>query len=170
MHHCRQLTGTPGILCPFNVPGRHLLRVTTSLLGFPDNSAGKESACSVGDLGSISGLRRSPGEGNSYPLPVSWPGEFHGLYSLRGRKELETIERLSLSFTSLWSEKAMCLNVSIKTHHAHIASQSQGHMLGKLSLFSPRNTIFDNRKYKKKIFFFNWLQFPFYFTPLGKAA
>ena len=122
MHHCRQLTGTPGILCPFNVPGRHLLRVTTSLLGFPDNSAGKESACSVGDLGSISGLRRSPGEGNSYPLPVSWPGEFHGLYSLRGRKELETIERLSLSFTSLWSEKAMCLNVSIKTHHAHIAS------------------------------------------------
>ena len=31
--------------------------------GFPHNSAGKESACNVGDLGSIPGLGRSPGEG-----------------------------------------------------------------------------------------------------------
>ena len=31
-------------------------------------SAGKESACNVGDLGLIPGLRRSPGEGNGYPL------------------------------------------------------------------------------------------------------
>ena len=38
---------------------------------FPRGSAGKESACSVGDLGSISGLGRSPGEGNSYPLQYS---------------------------------------------------------------------------------------------------
>ena len=35
---------------------------------FPCGSAGKESACNVGDLGSIPGLGRSPGEGNSYPL------------------------------------------------------------------------------------------------------
>ena len=34
-------------------------------------SAGKESACSAGDLGLIPGLRRSPGEGNSYPLQYS---------------------------------------------------------------------------------------------------
>ena len=34
-------------------------------------SAGKESACSVGDLGSIPGLVRSPGEGNRYPLQYS---------------------------------------------------------------------------------------------------
>ena len=33
-------------------------------LGFPGGSAGKESAYSVGDLGSIPGLGRSPGEGN----------------------------------------------------------------------------------------------------------
>ena len=32
------------------------------------------------DLGSIPGLRRSPGEGNGLPTPVFWPGEFHGLY------------------------------------------------------------------------------------------
>ena len=33
------------------------------LQGFPGGSDGNESACSAGDLGSISGLRRSPGEG-----------------------------------------------------------------------------------------------------------
>ena len=34
-------------------------------------SAGKESACSEGDLGSIPWLGRSPGEGNGYPLQYS---------------------------------------------------------------------------------------------------
>ena len=34
-------------------------------------SAGKESACSAGDLGSILGLGRSPGEGKGYPLQYS---------------------------------------------------------------------------------------------------
>ena len=37
-------------------------------LGFPCGSTGKESACSVGDLGSTPGLGRSPGEGESYAL------------------------------------------------------------------------------------------------------
>ena len=32
-------------------------------IGFPCDSAGKESDCNVGDLGSIPGLGRSPGEG-----------------------------------------------------------------------------------------------------------
>ena len=40
-------------------------------LGFPCGSADKESACNVGDLGSIPGLGRSPGEGNGYPLQCS---------------------------------------------------------------------------------------------------
>ena len=40
-------------------------------LGFPCGSAGKESACNVGDLGSILGLGRSPGDGNGYPLQYS---------------------------------------------------------------------------------------------------
>ena len=35
---------------------------------FPGGSAGKESACNVGDLGLIPGLGRSPGEGKGYPL------------------------------------------------------------------------------------------------------
>ena len=37
-------------------------------MGFPCGSAGKESACNAGDLGSIAGLGRSSGEGKSYPL------------------------------------------------------------------------------------------------------
>ena len=40
-------------------------------LGFPGGSAGKESACNVGDLGLISGLGRFPGEGKGYPLQYS---------------------------------------------------------------------------------------------------
>ena len=41
--------------------------------GLPaSGSAGKESACNAGDLGSIPGLERSPGEGNDYPL--QYPG------------------------------------------------------------------------------------------------
>ena len=34
-------------------------------------SAGKESTCNAGDLGSIPGLRRSPEEGKGYPLHYS---------------------------------------------------------------------------------------------------
>ena len=40
-------------------------------LGFPGGSDGKESTCNAGDLGSIPGLGRSPGEENSYPLQYS---------------------------------------------------------------------------------------------------
>ena len=42
-----------------------------SIWGFPGGSDGKESACSAGDLGSITGLGRSPGEGKGYPLKES---------------------------------------------------------------------------------------------------
>ena len=40
-------------------------------IGFPGGSAGKESACNVGDLALIPGLGRSLGEGNGYPLQYS---------------------------------------------------------------------------------------------------
>ena len=39
--------------------------------GFPYSSIGNESACNAGDLGSISGLGRSPAEGKGYPLQYS---------------------------------------------------------------------------------------------------
>ena len=40
-------------------------------LGFPCGSAGKESACNVGDLGPIPVLGISPGDGKGYPLQYS---------------------------------------------------------------------------------------------------
>ena len=48
-----------------------ILRRSRELSGFPCGSAGKESTCSAGDLGSIPGLERCPGEGKGYPLQYS---------------------------------------------------------------------------------------------------
>ena len=44
------------------------------LLGFPGASDSKETACGAGDLGSIPGWGRSPGEGNGHPLQYSCLG------------------------------------------------------------------------------------------------
>ena len=44
---------------------------TPVFLGFPCGSAGEGSTCNVGDLGSIPGLRRSPGERKGYSLQYS---------------------------------------------------------------------------------------------------
>ena len=44
---------------------------TTCSMGFPGGSAGKESTCNAGDLGSIPGSGRFPGEGNGNPLQYS---------------------------------------------------------------------------------------------------
>ena len=54
---------------------------TPVLLGFPCGSAGKGSACNVGDLGSILGLGRSLGKGKAIHSRILWFREFHGLYS-----------------------------------------------------------------------------------------
>ena len=48
------------------IPWRRDRLPTPISLDFPCGSAGKEPACNVGDLGSIPGLGRSPGEGNGY--------------------------------------------------------------------------------------------------------
>ena len=62
-------------------------------LVFCGDSAGKESSCNVGDLGSILGLGKSPGEQYGYPLQhssiLAWIIPW-------GRKEADTTERLSL--------------------------------------------------------------------------
>ena len=77
---------------------------TSVFLGFPCGSAGKESAHNVGDLRLIPGLGRFPGEGKGYPLPCS--GLENSMdYSPQGRKELDTTEQLSLS----WSGEAVYL-------------------------------------------------------------
>ena len=48
-----------------------IMDLQPSLPGFPGGSAGKESACNVGDLGLIPGLGRSPGEGKGCPFQYS---------------------------------------------------------------------------------------------------
>ena len=64
--------------------------VYSLLLG---GSAGKESACSARDLGSIPGLGRSPGEGKVYPLQYSG---LENSMDCRGHKESDMTEQLSL--------------------------------------------------------------------------
>ena len=64
-------------------------------MGLPCGSASKESACNAGDLGSIPGLGRSPGEGKGYPLQYS--GLENSMdYRPWGRKESDTTDQLSL--------------------------------------------------------------------------
>ena len=53
-----------------NIDYRNVLLST--LMGFPDSSVGKESACNAGDPGLTPGSGRSSGEGISYPLQYSW--------------------------------------------------------------------------------------------------
>ena len=65
-------------------------------MGFPGGLDGKESAYNVGDLGLIAGLRRSSGEGNSYPFQYSHLENFmdcifHGLYRSWGHKDTSSI-------------------------------------------------------------------------------
>ena len=64
-------------------------------MGFPGDSDSKESACNAGDLSSIPGSGRSPGEGNGYPLQYSclensmdggaWQDTVHGVTKSRTR-------------------------------------------------------------------------------------
>ena len=83
------------LLCPYE------------LEGVPRGSDGKESAGSARDLGSIPGLRRSPGEGNGNPLQYSclenpmdggaWRVIVHGVAKSRTRR----VASLSFHFMSL---------------------------------------------------------------------
>ena len=71
---------------------------TPVFLGFTGGSAGKESACRGGDLGSTPGLGRSPGEGKGYPLQDS--GLENSMDSPWDRRESDATERLSLHWVS----------------------------------------------------------------------
>ena len=62
--------------------------------GFPGGLDDKESACSAGDLGSIPGSERSPGEWNGYPLQIlawriPWTEEPGGLQSIEAQSQTQ---------------------------------------------------------------------------------
>ena len=93
--------------------------MTLAYIVFPGSSAGKESACNVGDTSLIPVLAsrmaqlvknppamwetwvrfqgwEDPWRREWLPTPVVCLGEFHGLHSPCGRKELDMTQQLSL--------------------------------------------------------------------------
>ena len=91
LEHCMHPSHKSDLESPFSTYGNHFkgsaclrpLNYRASLVA----QLVKNLPAVQGDLGSISGLGRSPGEGKGYPRQVFWPGEFHGLCSPWGRKE-----------------------------------------------------------------------------------
>ena len=73
LSHPYMTTGKTMALTRWTFAGKamSLLLNMLSRLGFLCGSAGKESACNEGDMGSIPGLGRSPREGKGYPLQYS---------------------------------------------------------------------------------------------------
>ena len=99
--------------------------------GSSGGSDGKDSACNAGDSGSFTGLGRSLGEEDGYPLQYS--REFHGQRSLAGyspwgHKELNTTECMRagththtiLSLSVITQPICLCVNINIKIHITHI--------------------------------------------------
>ena len=84
-HACIRSPSKPLPLFRFTKRGlgcfaKHLIQLPF----FPCGSNGKEFACNVGDLGSIPGLGRCPGEGKGNPLQYSCWKSLHGQRSLAG--------------------------------------------------------------------------------------
>ena len=95
-------------------------------MGFPGGLAGKESARNTGDLGSIPGLGKSPGEENGYLLQYcglensmdreAWQAIVHG-----GHKELDMTERLvlyiipwSINYAIALISKKQCTHLNLE--------------------------------------------------------
>ena len=83
-------------------------------MGFPGGSAGKESACNVGEPDSISGFGKIPWRRAWQPTLVFLPGESQEQRSLAGyspwgRKESNMTEQLSKT-----QQEATCSNSSTK--------------------------------------------------------
>ena len=88
----RQMWVGPFLLTLINATKLGRLLTLSYNLDFPGGSHGKASAYNVGDLGSIPGSRRSPGERNGNPLQHSclenlmdrkaWWAKVHGLQTV----------------------------------------------------------------------------------------
>ena len=79
------------------------------MLGFPGSSAGKESACNVGDLGLIPGWEDPLEKGMAtHSSILAWRIPW-----TLGLQELDTIEQFSLSYLLISESKSIC---SINLH------------------------------------------------------
>ena len=86
----------------WKIPWRRDRLPTPVFLDFPGGSAGKESTCNAGDLGSIPGLGKFPGGGKGYPHSsiLAWriprteePGRLQSMGSQRVGLSLSTVTR-----------------------------------------------------------------------------
>ena len=88
-------------------------------MGFPCGSAGKESTCNAGDLGSIPGLGRSLGEGKGYPLQYSGLENsvdfiVHGV--AKNQTQLSDFHSLTHFLSKCWVAPAGALSCAIKSY------------------------------------------------------
>ena len=83
--------------------------------GFPGGPEGKESACSAGDLRSVPGSRRSPGEGNGYPFQYSCLDN-----SMNIGASQATVHEVAKSWTQLSDEHILG---SLTHTHCHIENR-----------------------------------------------
>ena len=93
--------------------------------GSPQSSAGEESTCNAGDLGSIPVLGRSPGEGKGYQLQYSGLDNSKD-YSSWGCKESDMTKQHSLSFILKSSPNCLCIAIRIDfvMLHKHLPNPS----------------------------------------------
>ena len=114
-------------------------------MGFPGGSEVKASACNAGDLGSISVLGRSPGEGNGNPLQYSclenpmdreaWWATVHGVAKNRTQL-LELVKLLSpvRLFATPWTvayQASLSMGFSRQEHWSGLPFPSPMHKSGK---------------------------------------
>ena len=78
-----------------------------SSFGFSGSSDNKESACNIGELGSISGSGRSPGEGTGYPLQNS---------CLENSMDREAREATVLGVTKNWTQLSKATYIIIQLY------------------------------------------------------
>ena len=147
--------------------------------GFPGGSDSEESACNVGDLGSVPGLGRSPGEENDNPTPVFLPGEFHGQNSQTWVSELKKKKKnsiccpvtnrlpdVSLLETGLFGIKKIAICVS---NHGEPQASLTGQ--GKEKAFIKKKRKLDSVNQASMAFHWlsSWLERRGVFTALGSA-
>ena len=105
------------------VPGLFFTGICECNMGFPHSSVSKESTCNTGDLGSVPGLGRPPGEGKGYPLQCSclensvdrgaWWATVRGVAESDTAELLSTAQHsLSVTYIAVWLSSPPCLLLS----------------------------------------------------------